>query len=290
MKTALVVNPAAGGGRAGRVWPRIARAIGPCECLLSDGPGRIETLTRECLRAGIARIVAVGGDGTIHEAANGFFENGRPAATDAALGLVPAGSAADFARLLGIPADPLEAAGRLARARERLIDVGLLSMGGVARCFVNVASAGLGAEAAERVARWRFPPRGRLRYLAAALAAVARMEPPRLEIDGAPARSCLYAAAGNGRFTGGGIGVCPRASLEDGLLDVTLIAPVTALEAARGIPLLYGGRIYDHPAVRHMRVRSLAIRGQARVEADGEICGALPAEFSVLPAALRVLA
>jgi YegS/Rv2252/BmrU family lipid kinase len=290
VKTAVVVNPAAGGGRAGRVWPRVLKAIGPCECAVSERPGHVETLTRDFLRAGFTRIVAVGGDGTLYEAVNGFFNGGLNGAGGAALGIVPAGTAADFARLLSIPLNASAAAQRLLHASPRPIDVGCIALAGSTRCFVNVASVGLGAEFARRVAQWRFPPRGRFRYLAATLAAVASMEPPRLEIDDAPARPYLHLAIGNGRYAGGGINLCPLALTGDGELDVTLIGPVSVLEAARSLRLLYGGRIHSHPAVRHMRVPSIAIRGAALVEADGEVCGALPATFSVLPRALRVLA
>jgi diacylglycerol kinase (ATP) len=286
VKTALVVNPTAGSGRAGRLWPRIAEFIGPSDCAVSAAAGDVELFARERLQAGFNLIVVVGGDGTIHEAVNAFFENGRPVAPQAVLAPVPIGTACDLARMLVLPTRQAAYAQHFTERKIRLYDVGLITLPGSIRCFLNVASAGLGAEAARR----RRAALGRPGYLAAALVSVARMEPPLLQIDDASPVPLLHVAIGNGRCTGGGINVCPLASPEDGLLDITLIAPVSTLEVARSVRLLYNGRIHSHPAVRHMRVRSLLVRGPAMVEADGEICGPLPATFSVLPRALRVLA
>jgi diacylglycerol kinase family enzyme len=266
VKTAAVVNARTVEGR----WQRISPLLGSAETRFTKSRGHATVLTRELLAAGFRRIIAVGGDGTLNEVVNGFFENGRPVSDGACIGSLPCGSACDFARMRPLP---------------QYIDVGRVrSDNGAERYFVNVASLGLGGEA---VARQTRP------YLLAAVLASRGYRPKlaRLCVDGnAIEMPLLHAAIGNGRYQGGGLQVCPEASLDDGILELTTIAPLSFLELLRDLRILYSPRVYEHPKVSHFRGTRITAdsREEVLLEVDGEPAGRLPAEFTVLPGALRM--
>ena len=163
------------------------------------------------------------------------------------------------------------------------------------RHFVNIASFGLGAEAALRAGGWSRVLPGRARYLAAALPALAagRGFDVRLWLDdAAPVEfHATTVALANGRYQGGGILIAPQAAIDDGLIDVTLVERVGLAEVAANLRLLYSGDIYSHPKVHHWRaVRVRAEVGTAvPLEFDGEAVGTPPLEAEVLPRALRLI-
>jgi YegS/Rv2252/BmrU family lipid kinase len=299
---ALVVhNPTAGGGRAGRLAPRVV------ERLAGDGVevDQHRTLSLEdarlaaCQAAGeVDAVVAIGGDGTVGACAAGLADaevsGGSTGGSGirAALAVIPAGGGNDAARSLGLPADdPLAAAGMLTRLHRRPAD--LATVGG--RAYLNVAGAGFDSEVnrlANQRLRWA---RGRPRYVGAVLAelVVGRTASFELALDGQPERlSGWLVAVANGPSYGGGMLVAPRASLADGLLEVVVIGAIGKLEFLRTFPKVFSGRHVDHPAVavhRAARVDLAADRPLA-VYADGEPAGTLPATFEVRPAAVTVLA
>ena len=292
MRALLVHNPTAGGGRAGRL---VAEVV---ERLAAGGvePERHETRSLEdarlaaCEAAGsFDAVVAMGGDGTVGACAAGLAA--MPGAR-AALGVVPAGGGNDAARSLGLPPDdPLAAAGMLARLRRRPADLATVA----GRAYLNVAGAGFDSEV-NRIANQRLGWAGnRPRYVGAVLAelVVGRVAAFELALDGrsAPLRGWLVAVA-NGPSYGGGMRVAPRASLDDGLLEVVVIHEIGKLEFLRTFPKVFSGRHVEHPAVavhRAARVDLDADRTLA-VYADGEPAGTLPATFEVRPAAITVLA
>jgi diacylglycerol kinase (ATP) len=293
LKVLLVHNPTAGGGRAGRLLPRVA------ERLRADGVEVEAHRTRSledarvaaCEAAGrVEAVVAVGGDGTVGACAAGLADAGPGAR--AALGVIPAGGGNDAARSLGLPAgDPLAAAGLLARLRRRPADLATVA----GRAYLNVAGAGFDSEV-NRFANQRLGWAGnRPRYVGAVLVqlAVGRVADFELVLDGRAQRlSGWLVAVANGPGYGGGMRVAPHASLDDGLLDVVVIHAVGKLEFLRTFPKVFSGRHVEHPAVavhRAARVELDADRTLA-VYADGEPAGALPATFEVRPAAVTVLA
>jgi diacylglycerol kinase (ATP) len=291
---ALVVhNPTAGGGRAGRLAPRVV------ERLRGDGVevAQHRTLSLEDARLaacraapGVDAVVAVGGDGTVGACAAGLAAAGPGAR--AALGVVPAGGGNDAARSLGLPADdPLAAAGLLTRLARRPADLATVA----GRAYLNVAGAGFDSEV-NRVANQRLRwARGRLRYVGAVLAELVVGRPATFELvlDGQAARlQAWLVAVANGPSYGGGMRVAPAASLDDGLLEVVVIGEIGRLEFLRTFPQVFSGRHVEHPAVavhRAARVDLDADRTLA-VYADGEPAGTLPATFQVRPAAVTVLA
>lgn len=293
LKVLVVYNPTAGGGRAGRLAPRVVERLRGDGVEVAQHPTRSleDARLAACLAAAeVDVVVAVGGDGTVGACAAGLADAGP--GSRAALGVVPAGGGNDAARSLGLPADdPLAAAGLLTRLRRRPADLATVA----GRAYLNVAGAGFDSEV-NRVANQRLGwARGRPRYVGAVLAqlVVGRTARFELVLDGRAQRlEGWLVAVANGPSYGGGMRVAPRASLADGLLDVVVIGAIGKLEFLRTFPKVFSGAHVEHPAVavhRAARVDLDADRSLA-VYADGEPAGTLPATFEVRPSAVTVLA
>jgi YegS/Rv2252/BmrU family lipid kinase len=299
MAAAVIVNLHAGGGSARRRWPAVARLLkerlGPLAAHFTEGPGHAILLAHQLAEAGFDPLIAAGGDGTWNEVVNGVLSS----ASGARLGLLPLAKGGDFARSIGL-AGPRHAVETLAAGEVREVDVVRVRYRGPEggrreRHFINIASFGLGADAAHRVSGWsRFLP-GRARYLAAALPTLAagRGFDVRLWLDdAAPAEfRATTVALANGRYQGGGILIAPLAAIDDGLIDVTLVERAGLVEVAANLRLLYSGDIWSHPKVHHWR--AVRVRAEAEpaapLELDGEPLGTLPLEAEVLPRALRLI-
>jgi YegS/Rv2252/BmrU family lipid kinase len=299
MAAAAIVNLHAGAGAARHRWPAVARLLearlGPVAAHFTEGPGHAMLLAHRLAGAGFDPLIAAGGDGTWNEVVNGVLSSG----CGVRVGVLPLAKGGDFARSIGL-AGPRHAVETLAAGAVRKVDVVRVRFRGPAgdireRHFINMASFGLGAEAARRVRGWsRFLP-GRARYLAAALPTLAagRGFDVRLWLDDAAPTEfhATTVALANGRYQGGGILIAPRASIDDGLIDVTLVERVGLAEVAANLRLLYSGDIWSHPKVHHWRaarVRAEAEPG-APLELDGEPVGTLPLEAEVLPRWLRLI-
>lgn len=305
-RTAVIVNPKSAGGRTGRVWTSLAKRIearlGLLTIRFTERGGHATALARELLTAGYDRIIAVGGDGTVNEVANGFVLDGRPIRPDAAMALLPLGTGSDFQRTLGIPSAPEAAIDYLVTGVPVEIDLGRITFRAydgstVTRCFANLTSFGMGGEVASRAKNSFAVFGGKAAFLWATLVTFFkyRAKSVRIRLDDAPeqhAFSILNIAVGNGRFHGGGMHVCPRASISDGLLEVTVIDDLGMFTLVRDLHVLYSDDLYRHPKTRHFRARKLIAESDdiTRIEVDGEALGTLPLEITVLPKAMRVLA
>jgi diacylglycerol kinase (ATP) len=282
MRVLAIVNPAAGGGRALAVWKRVAPPW-VTETVLTEGPGHATHLARTASAAGFDRLLAVGGDGTLHEVVNGVGPAGLP------VGLVPAGSGNDFARSAALPLDPRAVVRGLAQGATRSVDLGRVH----GRFYLNVAGVGFDAQVAAEVNAGRRGSRGALLYVGAALRVLRRYRnlPLEIRVDGrAVSGRCLLVAVANGAAYGGGMRVCPRADVSDGQLDVCLAGDLSRTATALVLPSVFLGLHLLHPAVRYLRGRQVEVRGpeEALVHADGELVGALPATFAVVPGALSL--
>jgi len=302
-KTAVIVNPRSASGRTARRWPGLAeeiqRRFQPARVLMTERPGHAIEIARGLAGEGFRRILVAGGDGTVNEAANGLIASGS---RETALAVLPLGTGGDFERSLGMPKRAAAAIEALAGAQELLIDAGLATFeapGGSrqSRYFVNLASFGMGGEVAARAKNFLSPLGGKIAFLYATLGVFATYRPRnvRLWLDGAGQpleRVITNVAVGNGRYHGGGMQVCPRAELDDGWLEVTVIDSLGALELARDLPVLYSDDIYRHPKAHHYRVKQLLAEAAepTGIEIDGEPLGRLPLEVTVISRALRVLA
>jgi diacylglycerol kinase (ATP) len=303
-KSAVIVNPAAANGRAGRAWPlladRLRAQLGNLAVRLTESPGHATRIARELAESGFDLMIVVGGDGTISEVANGILQSDRPLGPGLQLGILPAGTGGDLRRSLGIPASPREAIEVIVQGQPLAIDVGkasLVARGGsaVQRYFVNLASFGLGGDVAAAAKNRLTVLGGKTAFLWATLKGVAtfRGREVEMELDGGSPRRFFVSnvAVGNGRYHGGGMQPCPRARMDDGLLDVTVIDYMTPLEVLGNIHVLYSDDVYRLPKVHRLQTRRL--RAQADqltlVELDGEPVGHLPIEIEILPRRLNVL-
>ncbi|MEO8245476.1 MAG: diacylglycerol kinase family protein [Chloroflexota bacterium] len=289
----VIVNPAAGSGRAVRAASALHAAIDAsgAQRVTSAGPGDIERLAREAAQAGAERIVAIGGEGTIQEIANGL----HGAAALPVLGIVPGGNGNDLARALGLPRDPFVALALALHAPGLPVDTGWARAGGRERRFVAAGGVGFDAAVAGRMAgRRSWWQRGQAGYLLTTLDELRRHRNARVEVvvDGirlALNGPILFAAFANGAYYGGGMQICPTARPDDGKLDLCLVGDLSRLEALRQLPGLYRGAHVGHPRVAFHQFRTLRIDGdRAPLHLDGEPFGSLPLEVTVERGALLV--
>ena len=304
-KTAAIVNPQSGGGKTARQWPRIhrelERRLGPVTARFTERQGHGIALARELLEQGFELILAAGGDGTLNEVANGFLKNDELLRPDACLGILPLGTGGDFRRTLGISAKLEEAVEVLATRVPLRIDVGKATFPQPAgtrqsRYFINVVSFGMGGEVAARSRNFLTPFGGKLAFEWATVRVFLgyRGKSVRLTLDGAQGSSRFFItniAVGNGRFHGGGMHPCPKAVLNDGVLEVTVIDYLGIITFLGVLPILYSDDIYRHPKAHHLRARHILAEATepTRFELDGEPLGRLPLEIEVLPERIPVL-
>ncbi len=282
----LVVNPAAGRGRATRLLPAVR------DTLLAAGHDVVVTPTRslehadELTAAALADervVVAMGGDGIIGRVA------GAVAAQHGLMAVVPGGRGNDFCRATQIPLDARAACALLTDGVERPVDLGYA--GGVA--FLGIASVGFDSDVQERVLTSRLPL-GQLVYLYGSLATVVRWRPAQFDctIDGEPVQVTGWSVAvANSGVYGGGMRMAPSASVHDGLLDVVMTSTTTRRTFLRVLPKLFKGTHVDEPAVSQRTARTVALRADRpfRVFADGDPVASLPCTVTVRPGALRLL-
>jgi YegS/Rv2252/BmrU family lipid kinase len=307
-RTVLVVNPESQSGALGRNWYEYARIIrremGSFEEVRTEGPGDATRLAREALRAGAERVVAIGGDGTINETVNGFFEDGRPVAPEAELGILPFGTGGDFRKTVKVPRDLARASRILARGRTRRIDVGELEYtlregGTERRIFINIASFGISGLVDRLVNQTSKRLGGRLSFLVATARASVSYQNQRVRLvldddeAGALDMTINTVAVSNGRYFGGGMRIAPRAELDDGLFDVVAIGDVGVMDMIVAGPRIYNGTHLELDKVSFRRaasVRAEPVGGdEVELDMDGETPGILPARFRLLPKALSLV-
>jgi YegS/Rv2252/BmrU family lipid kinase len=292
----LIANPNAGRGAADQALSRIKDVLTSenlsYRIVRTTHPGHATEAARQALRDGERYLVAVGGDGTVHEVVNGMIEGGKPLVPDAVLGVVAAGSGCDFVRSFGLPADAEHAAARLAGDRARTIDVGTVTCAdGKTTCFVNIAEVGLGAAVVARAANLgRFL--GGARYAAGFWLTLPRFRPAavRLDADGQHhAWRAFNVVVANCRFYGGGMQISPNSDPTDCLLDI-LVMTGPKSDSFTTLPKVYKGAHLPHRNIAELRAAQLSVKAEPgfQVEADGEVLGATPASFGIIPGAIRL--
>jgi YegS/Rv2252/BmrU family lipid kinase len=282
----VIVNPSAGGGRAGRALSHVEAALRAHGMEYRVQATRDIAHATELARGAAAAgevAAALGGDGLIGAVA------GALRGTGGVLGVLPGGRGNDLSRVLGIPRDPAEAATVLATGRERALDLGEID----GRTFVGIASCGFDSEA-NRIANEARFVRGNLVYAYGALRALAawRHATFTLGVDGelVTVRGWSVAAA-NSKAYGGGMFVAPGAELDDGQLDVVTSAASSKLRFLALLPRVFKGTHVDAPEVTVRRARELTIAADRpfTVYADGDPIGELPVTVRCLPGAVRVI-
>lgn len=290
----FIVNPAAGGGRGRTASTALrdalaARGAAHAELRFTDGPGDAAALAEAYASAGADPVVAVGGDGTIHEVANGLLRGGP---TRPALAVIPAGTGNDFARGLGIPIGTSDALAAALGGVSRAIDA--------ARCgtryFLGVAGAGFDARVAKAVnGAPSMLKVGALPFVYYTLREVITNRNVELNValDGGRVirQRTFMVSISNGRYSGGGMQLAPGAEPDDGRLDVCLVGDVSRWEVVRLLPKVFSGGHVGHAKVTILHASTIRIDGPPEVlaQADGELIGGLPLDIAIVPEALRVL-
>ncbi len=303
-KTVFVVNPHAGNGATGKEWPRIRNRatdlLGPFEHCMTAGPGDATRMTRDHLLKGVDRIICVGGDGTLNEVVNGFFDENGPLGKNAVLGFIPNGTGCDFCRTIPIPTGLEASLETIREGHIRTIDLGLIRYRDhegrtCARYFHNIASFGLGGEVDDRVNRTSKACGPFITFIWSTLISLFAYGKKRIRIrvdDGDEETvDVLNIAIANGRYHGGGMLVAPDAVTDDGLFDVTIIGAMSLPLVFWHLPKLYTGGIKRIRQVSMSTGRRVIASSEQRVllDIDGEQPGTLPAELSIVPGAITMI-
>lgn len=290
----FILNPRAGVKRLAfeaAIRSRMTREDVAWRVVFTERAGHAPELALRAIEDGYRRVVAVGGDGTLHETAAALIGK------DAALGILPAGSGNGYAGYLGMPLQPEAAVDALLRCEPRPVDVGMATVGAAAPVpFLSNAGMGLDAVVIRNYTRDYADRRGLRSYIDASVRSFFKYDPPALEIRAAGERLferpmlasiCLCGEWGNG------FRVAPGALLDDGAFDLTVVpktGPVTALRLAAAT---LWGDLYRSKAVRHLRADTVEIRREGRYpyQLDGEAYeGEGTFTARVLPKALNLLA
>ena len=308
-----IVNPRSGGGRTGRLWPKIARklerSLGPFETRFTDHTASphdlpAEAPTRAALKDGARLIIAVGGDGTINEVVNGFFEHGTAIAPTAQLGLLNGGTGGDFRRSFGLPDRWDDSIDRLAQGSPQPLDIGRIRFTAhdgreTTRYFNNIASFGMSGAVDQAVNRTRWPKffGGSFAFLWASLTTALRYRPQavRLKTDTGFDETIHVgtAAIANGRYFGGGMRIAPHAKPDDGVFEIIIMRDTTLKDLITNAAALYNGSHLQNEKVLAIRARMLEAhpadpKACVLLDIDGEAPGRLPAYIDILPGALKL--
>ena len=283
----LIVNPTAGNGYALKMEEPIRQELekrGVAHTILrTEYPGHATALARQAAqRADCTGVVSVGGDGTAFEVACGLM------GTDAAMGVIPAGTGNDFVKTVGIPRKPMAALEKILSGAPRPVDVGSMND----RLFLNVCGTGFDVTVLDYTVEAKKYVRGILPYLVGLVRAIAHYKPVhvRMEADGQiQERDVLICSVANGRFIGGGIPICPEAAPDDGLLDLVVVETRPRWMIPFYLPGLLMGNVLTFGVTSHCRCRKVEIVSPGmRLNVDGEILSLDAASFAVQPGRLML--
>ena len=300
----VIVNPKAGGGfserKSARLMGALSDGLGELDVEFTTGPMHAFELARAGAEADRPVVVAFGGDGTISEVAGGLLTARAAGADRTEMGIIPRGTGGDFRRTLELPPDVAEAARHVRDRPARLIDAGRVTFTtpsgdrGV-RHFVNMASFGFSSAVAARAnaSSKTFGPK--IAFVGATVRTLVGHDNTEvfLELDGGPRqrRLLMLGAAGNGRFFGGGMKICPDAKLDSGELSFVVVGDFGMFKVLGNLHRLFGGThltLEDVSATTAKVIRVTPVNADQviPIELDGETPGRLPATIEVLPRAL----
>ena len=296
----VIVNPVAGAGRTGRLWPQIMGLFQRhgirFEHDITEAPGHAIELAKAAAGKGYEMVVSVGGDGTINEIVNGLYAAGNIGGV--LLGIISTGTGGDYIRTVGIPRRYEDACRCFLQPKKRTVDLGIVEYANnghrAERLFVNFAGMGFDAEIVRRTTQ-QFKALGSLpSYLLGTLATLVSYGNKNISliIDGqAEDRRVCTVIMNNGKYGGGGMFTAPQADLTDGLLDVLIVGDLSKPDLLRSLPRIYKGTHLTHPKVTMKKAKEIEVRSAQKMhlQADGELLGEVPARFRVLPSMLNVI-
>ena len=308
LKTQVIINPESNKGRTGKRWQLIKSALSSFikefQYEFTEKPNHAAEISRYAIQAGSELIIGVGGDGTLNEIANGFFEDRNIINPETALGVIPSGCGSDLSRSLNIPQNLTEALNLITRAPSHAIDIGRVKYKDFfgedrERYFLNVSDFGIGGEVVKRVNQNRMKKKA-ASYLRSLLSAFISFKNKRLriKIDGRelPPDEYMIGAISNGKIFGKGMKIAPHARLDDGLFDVVLIKGMKTLEFFKNAMRIYSGSHLSHPKVTVIQGKKVEVdtipdkkdEEEVLIEGDGELLGKAPAVFEIFPRIIPV--
>ena len=313
MKPLLIVNPQAGGGRTGALFTKmqdpIDRSLGAFDVTFTERGRHAVDIAREASLAGRETVVAVGGDGSIHEVVAGLMKARDEGAKGTRLGIIGQGTGGDFRKTLGIEHRLDKYCATIAAGQTRLIDVGRFSYltheeAPASSFFINILSVGMGGLVDRYVAEGSRALGGTVAYFSASLRGLIQSEIGVLNCtihEGGSARQVeihsRMLAICNGRYFGSGMFVAPMAELDDGLFDVVDLGSASRLNFAMGSSKIYTGAHLKSPDTKHFRCEKITIElvnkgilDKYLLDVDGEPLGKLPLSVELMPRALEVFA
>jgi diacylglycerol kinase (ATP) len=297
----VIVNPAAGAGKSGKLWPKISGLFKRhglrFEHDITEAPGHAIELARTAAGKGYDMVVSVGGDGTINEIVNGLYAAGG--LSDALLGIVSTGTGSDYIRTVGVPRQYEDACRCFLQPKKRTVDIGMIEYakngGREERLFVNFAGMGFDAEIVRRTTQ-QYKSMGAMpSYLLGLLTTLVSYgnKKIKLVVDGVEEeRRVCTVIMNNGRYGGGGMLTAPHAELSDGLLDVLVVGDMSKPDLLMSLPRIYKGTHLTHPKVAMKKAKEIEIAScgqRMHLQADGELLGEAPARFRILPSMLNVI-
>ena len=303
----FIVNPRAGSGKTMYEWlpaERKLKRLGiPCYIALTDHKRHATALAQHAAAEGYRRIIAVGGDGSLHEVFNGICRwcaaTGVPT-EEFLLGVVPIGSGNDWIRSLAVPNDTIEVVDLIRRNSFGRMDVmRVKSSGGRTAYMANIGGVGFDSHVCKRVnTQKESGRRGKLIYLNSLRYTIFNLKSINISVvaDGEVVFTglCYSVAFGNGRYSGSGMRQVPLAVLDDGLLDYTIIPKTPLLKVVKELPRLFNGTLHQSVYVISGKCRSLQIvpmdeQSNDIFELDGEIEGLLPMSIEVTGHMINVI-
>ena len=303
----FIVNPRAGSGKTMYEWlpaERKLKRLGiPCDIALTDHKRHATALAQQAAAEGYRRIIAVGGDGSLHEVFNGTCRwcaaTGVPT-EEFLLGVVPIGSGNDWIRSLAVPNDTIEVVDLIRRNSFGRMDVmRVKSSGGKTAYMANIGGVGFDSHVCKRVnTQKESGRRGKLIYLNSLRYTIFNLKSINISVvaDGEVVFTglCYSVAFGNGRYSGSGMRQVPLAVLDDGLLDYTIIPKTPLLKVVKELPRLFNGTLHQSVYVISGKCRSLQIvpmdeQSNDIFELDGEIEGLLPMSIEVTGHMINVI-
>lgn len=298
-KVHVIVNPFSARGKTGKRWELIKDIVRnyfqEFKYIFTEKPKQATQIARDLLKEGFDLIIGVGGDGTLNEITNGFFQqdSSKTINDEAALGIIPSGTGSDFIRFMKIPRDLKKSVEVIKNANVKKIDIGRIhflqeNRESSSQYFINVADFGLGAAVIKKMSSIPSIKRGPFSYYKGLLSTLKnyKSKPVKIIIDDSEEIEGQFTigAIANGRIFGGGMIIAPEAEPDDGFLDLVLVEDMKKFEIVKNTPLLYKGTIYKNPKVLIKKVKKIEISSteDVQIEYDGELGKTLPAVFEII--------
>jgi YegS/Rv2252/BmrU family lipid kinase len=300
----IVLNPAAGGGKVKKTWPLIEAELNKLGIDFSANftiaPGHATSMVREAINAGFRKFIAVGGDGTNHEAINGLMSQKIIDPKALTYALLPVGTGNDWIRTHQIPVNWRKWLPQIFHTTSRLHDIGVLAFQGQEglenRYFINIAGFCYDAFVVRAMSLITPRPKGKLAYLWWVIRCLFQYQPGpcRIDFNGQKVeQKCYTINAGICKYSGGGMQFVPQALPDDGLIGLTIAGEVSKWNVIKSTPKFFSGKIANHPQIKLYQSTEIEIKplgdDKIYVEADGEFLGEAPVKIRILPSALSII-